>query len=204
MRYGLKILTSNQARSILTQLGWPEIVPLSVAVPAFQEGWNLGKPLKPDGIVGPLTSGALRTSVNMLKTGQPTASAHFSFREFRCKCNGAGIGCKGILVLRELLTSLELLRVQFYPRGLSIVSGYRCPEYNHRIGGALQSQHMRGAAADIPYRAPVEAVSSLRAFAGIGKAKSSNLVRHVDRRDISGVNPTKSTTAYPAIWDYNV
>lgn len=50
--------------------------------------------------------------------------------------------------LRQLCTNvLEPIRRRF---GVTrITSGYRCPELNRAVGGAPDSQHMRGEAADI-------------------------------------------------------
>ena len=42
---------------------------------------------------------------------------------------------------------LQPLRDKFGP--IRITSGYRCPELNHAVGGASNSKHMRGEAADI-------------------------------------------------------
>ena len=42
---------------------------------------------------------------------------------------------------------LQPLRDRFGP--IRITSGYRCPELNRAVGGASNSQHMRGEAADI-------------------------------------------------------
>lgn len=197
-------LTSAQASAILIELGWPKTGSLNAFSRAFQEGWNLGPALKVDGVVGPITSEALRTSLAMHRAGRGDASEHFSFNEFHCKCRATLAGCKGILVLRELLISLEKLRETNYPNGLTIVSGYRCPIWNHQAGGAIQSQHMFGAAADVQYMTDYRNVEALDAFAGIGKSASTNKVRHVDRRDRSGTNPTDSTCGRPAVWDYAV
>jgi uncharacterized protein YcbK (DUF882 family) len=49
---------------------------------------------------------------------------------------------------RQVATTLEPLRVLCgYP--LTVVSGYRSPAHNASVGGASQSQHMLGRAADI-------------------------------------------------------
>jgi len=45
-------------------------------------------------------------------------------------------------------------------------------------------------------------VANLRLFAGLGYSRSSHLVRHVDRRDISGVNTTRGTRKAPTSWVY--
>ena len=197
-------LTAAQAAAILVELGWPKTGSLSAFVKAFQEGWHLGPALKVDGIVGPITSEALRTSLVMHRAGRGDASQHFSFNEFHCKCGATLAGCKGTLILRELLESLEKLRATNYPNGLTIVSGYRCQIWNHQAGGAIQSQHMYGAAADVQYATDYKNVEALDSFAGIGKSASTDKVRHVDRRDVSGTNPTDSTCLRPAVWNYAV
>jgi hypothetical protein len=48
--------------------------------------------------------------------------------------------------------ALELLRVELGGTPLHVNSGYRCPAYNKRIGGAPKSQHMEGKAADLSGR----------------------------------------------------
>jgi uncharacterized protein YcbK (DUF882 family) len=101
-----------------------------------------------------------------------------------------------------LLESLEVLRSRAYPAGLSVRSGCRCPEHNAAVGGARFSQHLYGAAADIPYAVPAARVASMRLFAGIGRSRSTGLVRHVDRRDISGDNRTGGTLERPTGWVY--
>ena len=52
---------------------------------------------------------------------------------------------------------LQPLRDRFGP--IRINSGYRCPELNEAVGGAQNSHHMRGEAADI-YLPTVERVGS--------------------------------------------
>lgn len=50
----------------------------------------------------------------------------------------------------RLLAMLERLRLIAGDRPLTIVSGYRSPEHNKRVGGAPDSRHMHNDAADIP------------------------------------------------------
>jgi len=68
---------------------------------------------------------------------------HFKASEFECKC-----GCGKNNVQQSLVDKLEILREQ---TGLPIVinSGCRCEEWNKKQGGAEQSPHPRGSAADI-------------------------------------------------------
>jgi len=51
--------------------------------------------------------------------------------------------------LRSLVEQvLDPLREQ-YGKPIRVTSGYRCPKLNNLVGGAPNSQHMRGEAADI-------------------------------------------------------
>lgn len=70
-------------------------------------------------------------------------SAFFSRAEFTCKC-----GCGFDTVDAETLRVLEDVRKTF-GKPVVITSGCRCPDYNQRIGGAKNSLHARGRAADI-------------------------------------------------------
>lgn len=71
-------------------------------------------------------------------------SEHFSEKEFRCHCGK----CEMPTIAPELLEVLEQLRSEFTAT-IHITSGYRCPEHNKAVGGAPNSQHMDGIAADI-------------------------------------------------------
>ena len=59
-----------------------------------------------------------------------------------CQC-----GCGYDTVDTELLDMLNQIRAAFGP--VRITSGCRCPEHNAEVGGAPDSQHLRGRAADI-------------------------------------------------------
>ena len=50
--------------------------------------------------------------------------------------------------IRLLALRLERIRA-LYGKPVRIHSGYRCKEHNHKVGGAKQSQHLLGKAADI-------------------------------------------------------
>lgn len=89
---------------------------------------------------------------------------HFKITEFNCSC-----GCDmpadvrrniGLLALR-----LERIRA-VYGSPVIIHSGYRCTEYNKRIGGARNSQHIKGIAADF-------------SIAGFSATSVSGTVRHL-------------------------
>ena len=58
--------------------------------------------------------------------------------------------------LRSLVEQvLDPLRER-YGKPIYVNSGYRCPELNRLISGAINSQHMRGEAADITAGSPAE------------------------------------------------
>lgn len=207
-------LSSTNAKAYLAAMGWRTNTEARYkqALRDFQGGWNLGASLTVDGILGPATSAAISASNNRRKSGLSTASAHFSFNEFACKCGGKYAACRRIAgegkagahrhVLRTLLASLEVLRNSYYRNGMSIVSGYRCDGHNQAVGGASSSQHRWGAAADISPYASTSQVKALKRFAGIGYQGSTGKVRHVDRRDTSGVNSTSGSVSSPTIWRY--
>jgi uncharacterized protein YcbK (DUF882 family) len=51
-----------------------------------------------------------------------------------------------------LAQNLEKIRTWFLGRPIRIISGYRTPEYNRKIGGARHSQHVVGRAVDFVVR----------------------------------------------------
>ena len=78
-------------------------------------------------------------------------------------------------------------------RPLTITSGYRPPEYNRSVGGANQSRHMHGDAADIDMRGMTAAqrkqlVQELRANGAMrfGAYANSPHMLHVDMKDQRG------------------
>jgi len=75
--------------------------------------------------------------------GDVQLSEHFKLSEFRCKD-----GSDEVLLDMALLPLLESIRA-YYAKPITINSGYRTPTYNKSIGGATDSQHMKGKAADI-------------------------------------------------------
>lgn len=66
-------------------------------------------------------------------------------------------------------------------RPIAIVSGYRCPVHNAAVGGARDSQHMYGAAADIHSGIATVSQAARAGFRGIGSAGPWAI--HVDVRD---------------------
>ena len=187
----------------LDSLGFRTNTPIRFthAVTNFQRGWCLGTPLVIDGIPGPKTQAALKKSYANEIAGRGTASPHFSFNEFKCKCNGRYSSCERIHMLKDHINRLEIYRTRI-GAPISIVSGYRCPGHNNAVGGASSSQHMYGSATDILGLRVTAWVRALHLFAGIGYRSSNGTVVHVDSRDLSPVNLTNSTRTNPAMWKY--
>jgi len=73
-------------------------------------------------------------------------SPHFKLREFQSKD-----GADKVLYSEELLAKLEELR-SYGGFIITVNSGYRSPSHNKKVGGAANSSHTRGLAADIKAR----------------------------------------------------
>ncbi len=67
---------------------------------------------------------------------------HFSAEEFRCPC------CGRQEMDLAFVSRLDNVRERL-GAPLAVLSGFRCPEHNRRIGGAEDSAHLRGLAADL-------------------------------------------------------
>ena len=72
---------------------------------------------------------------------------NFSLSEFKCK-DGTQVPEELMDNVKLLAKNLQVLREEL-GRPIRIISGYRSPKYNRRIGGAKRSQHMTAKAADI-------------------------------------------------------
>jgi uncharacterized protein YcbK (DUF882 family) len=86
-------------------------------------------------------------------------SKNFKLSEFVCN-DGSG----KVLYSPDLIYKLQKLRDKL-GKPIKIVSAYRTPEYNAKVGGAEKSQHMEGIACDIK----VSGISPL----GVAKAAES-------------------------------
>lgn len=195
-------LTRAQATPMLVAIGFDNAKRDYVtAVRGFQTGWNLGDALSVDGVVGPKTSAALRTSYARQRAGLSTMSAHFSFVEFRCNDGGRFPECKRIWTLRTHVRRLEAYRAKINAP-VRIVSGCRCKRHNAEVGGASSSQHMFGTASDIQGLRSLDQKKKFALFAGLGFQQSTGKVVHVDSRDVGGHNLTSGSPARPTTWRY--
>ena len=110
-------------------------------------------------------------------------SEHFKLSEMACKD-----GTDKVLYSTDLMCKLEQLRA-YGGFTITINSGYRSASHNKKVGGATNSQHTKGTAADIVVKKDGNAVSGKLVcclcqslgFKGIGYI--SDKAVHVDMRE---------------------
>jgi hypothetical protein len=117
-------------------------------------------------------------------------SRNFSRDEFCCRGpvnqNFGGDCCGGAApVSLELVKKLQKIRDGF-GGAVHITSGFRCVKYNSFVGGAADSQHLYGLAADISplsgdFKGLVQAVMDNIVSGGCGLYPEKNFI-HVDIR----------------------
>lgn len=112
--------------------------------------------------------------------GGQKLSANFSVIEFACKD-----GSDKILVDEKLVLILQKIRNHF-GKPVTISSAYRTVTYNRKIGGASNSMHTKGRAADIYISgiepAVIAAYAEKLGVLGIGLYTKDRFV-HVDTRE---------------------
>ena len=72
---------------------------------------------------------------------------NFSLWEFKCR-DGTEVPDELKDNVQELAENLQVLR-EHIQKPITVISGYRSPEYNKKIGGAKRSQHMLAKAGDL-------------------------------------------------------
>ena len=72
---------------------------------------------------------------------------NFKLSEFRCR-DGSDVPEELMGNVERLAENLQVLR-DHIGKPIRVISGYRSPTYNRKIGGARKSQHMVAKAADI-------------------------------------------------------
>lgn len=86
---------------------------------------------------------ALVTKYSLAKEGNKQLTKNFKVREFRCK-DGSDL----ILICQETVEILQAIR-DYFGKQVVINSAYRTPSWNKKVGGASNSQHVKGTACDI-------------------------------------------------------
>jgi len=73
---------------------------------------------------------------------------YFTMNEFQCR-DGCEMPAEVRINIKALVEHvLDPVREQL-GKPIYVNSGYRCPRHNLKVGGAVNSQHMKGEAADI-------------------------------------------------------
>ena len=107
---------------------------------------------------------------------------YFISTEFDCKCSSSN--CRETLIDEQLVSYLQQIRKHF-GKPIIINSGYRCAAHNNRVGGARESHHKYGRAADIVVSGvePKEVAKYAESIGIKGIGLYSNFI-HIDTRDI--------------------
>ena len=115
---------------------------------------------------------------------------NFALHEFRCK-DGTDVPEELMKNVEELARNLQVLRERI-GKSIIVISGYRSPKYNRKIGGARKSQHMSAKAADIivPGMKPDEVREIILELIKEGKMKKGGVGRYTTftHYDIRGWN----------------
>jgi uncharacterized protein YcbK (DUF882 family) len=102
-------------------------------------------------------------------------STNFSLNEF-ASADGTAPNNDVLKNLTELAKNLEVLR-KYLGQPIRITSGFRSKEHNKKIGGALNSFHVLGMAADIQVAKikPEEVAKAIELLIKDGKIKEGGL-----------------------------
>ena len=109
-----------------------------------------------------------------LKLTNMQLTKNFNLSEFTK--NGNDLPIELLANMKEVTKNLQVLR-DFVNKPIRINSGYRRPEYNAKIGGAKNSYHMRGMAADIYISGmtPAQVHATIDMLINDGKMKQGGL-----------------------------
>lgn len=115
---------------------------------------------------------------------------NFSLHEFRCR-DGSDVPDEYMENVKELAENLQVLRDKI-GKPITVISGYRSPEYNKKIDGARRSQHMLAKAGDLIVKGmtPDEVKAEIVQLIKDGKMKKGGvgLYTHFTHYDVRGFN----------------
>ena len=117
-------------------------------------------------------------------------SKNFKKSEFKCR-DGSEVPDELMDNLKDLVENLQIIR-DTIGKPIRIISGYRSPKYNRKIGGARKSQHMKAKAADMVIKGmkPVEVHRIVTGLIKEGKIKKGGvgLYKYFVHYDVRGFN----------------
>ena len=98
--------------------------------------------------------------------------------EFDCK-DGSEMPEEVYNNVKKLAINLELIRA-FFNAPIKINSGYRSPNYNKKVGGAKNSQHLKGKAADIVVKGftPKQVADAIEGLIRVGVISEGGVGRY--------------------------
>jgi len=107
-------------------------------------------------------------------------SKNFWSDEWDCHCSHRD--CTHTFISTDLVKELQKKRSE-WKRAIVLSSGYRCPYWNKKKGGARKSQHLLGTAADIAVagKSPSWVADNCEDFNGLGRYPKHGFT-HVDVR----------------------
>lgn len=115
---------------------------------------------------------------------------NFSLWEFKCR-DGTEVPEEYLENVQELAENLQILR-DYIGKPIHVISGYRSPKYNRKIGGARRSQHMLAKAGDLIVKGmtPSEVKEVIVQLIKEGKMKKGGigLYTHFTHYDVRGFN----------------
>lgn len=124
---------------------------------------------------------------SLKKDGDLDLSPHFKVREFKCKD-----GTDEILIDLDLIEVLEKVFEHFDCLKINIVSGYRTPNHDKKVGGRGKGNHVQGKAADF------------KAYDKQGNLiKSKNIVLYLEDIGVKGIGYRSGGNAYSTHIDVN-
>lgn len=126
-------------------------------------------------------------------------SPHLSWNELRCKDGTPYPEVLRGFRVTKLSEAFETIRSAFGNKPIRVLSAYRTPEHNRKIGGARNSQHIQGRALDL--RPPngytvkqfydvIKAIAPDCGIKGIGLYRT---FVHIDIRSTSQISYWKGT-----------
>ena len=115
---------------------------------------------------------------------------NFSLWEFKCR-DGTVVPEEYMDNVQELADNLQVLR-EHIGKPITVISGYRSPKYNRKIGGARRSQHLLASAGDLIVKGmtPDEVKAEIVQLIKEGKMKKGGvgLYTYFTHYDVRGFN----------------